>query len=213
MTRQYGVKGKSLGLRDWSDVLGMAALTGWNTNTVARASERCARLFGENMMFRTFREAGDLATGQNAPKPSFDEAYALGSDTEYVPAHEIKRSTYTPERSSVGVEMRARSEISAYIPARSEPLGERVLSCPVQTCKQHEYVYTRSTRLYEHIRSVHPDFDLESFKRVMAKGGKRGRYDRSFIRSRSRSKPRREESELDDGDENGSSEQGLIEDD
>lgn len=212
-TRQYGVKGRSLGLRDWSDVLGMAALTGWNTDTVARASERCGRLFGENMMFRTFREAGDLATGQTASEPNFDETYALGSDTEYVPAHDNKRSTNTPERSSVGFEMRARSEISAYIPARSEPLGERVLSCPVQSCKQHEYVYTRSTRLYEHIRTVHPEFDLESFKRIMAKGGKRGRYDRSFIRSRSRSKNRREEGEGDEEDEHGSSEKGLLESD
>jgi hypothetical protein len=47
-----------LGLRDWSDVLGMAALTGWDSDVVARAGERCARLFGEEMGFRTFHAPG-----------------------------------------------------------------------------------------------------------------------------------------------------------
>lgn len=47
-----------LGLRDWSDVLGMAALTGWDSDVVARAGERCARLFGEEMGFRTFHPPG-----------------------------------------------------------------------------------------------------------------------------------------------------------
>jgi len=54
--------------RDWSDVVGMAALSGWDSNVVQRASERCARLFGENMLFRTFIEGGSVAnkvTGRN----------------------------------------------------------------------------------------------------------------------------------------------------
>ncbi|KEF62142.1 uncharacterized protein A1O9_00114 [Exophiala aquamarina CBS 119918] len=47
---------KKLPPRDWSDVVGMAALAGWDPNVVQRASERCAGLFGENMLFRTFFE-------------------------------------------------------------------------------------------------------------------------------------------------------------
>lgn len=42
-----------LGLRDWSDVLGMAALKGWDPNVVKRAGKRCAELFDEEMGFRT----------------------------------------------------------------------------------------------------------------------------------------------------------------
>ncbi|KAF2437003.1 hypothetical protein EJ08DRAFT_644541 [Tothia fuscella] len=44
------------GLRDWSEVLGMAALTGWNPQAVDRATKRCARLFGEGMSFLTLLE-------------------------------------------------------------------------------------------------------------------------------------------------------------
>ncbi|KAG9789960.1 hypothetical protein KCU88_g1452, partial [Aureobasidium melanogenum] len=51
--------------RDWSDVVGMAALTGWDASIVERASERCARLFGENMLFRTFHEGGEAKDESN----------------------------------------------------------------------------------------------------------------------------------------------------
>jgi hypothetical protein len=47
------------GLRDWSDVLGMASLTGWKPEVVARAAKKCALLFGEEMAFTTFTEGGD----------------------------------------------------------------------------------------------------------------------------------------------------------
>lgn len=47
-----------LGLRDWSDVLGTAAVVGWDSDVLARAGQRCARLFGEGMGFRTLREPG-----------------------------------------------------------------------------------------------------------------------------------------------------------
>lgn len=38
--------------RDWSEVLGIASLVGWDTQVVQRASERCASLFQETMTFR-----------------------------------------------------------------------------------------------------------------------------------------------------------------
>lgn len=45
------------GLRDWSEVLGMAALTGWDQSIVDRAAKRCAILFGEIMSLRVMPEA------------------------------------------------------------------------------------------------------------------------------------------------------------
>ena len=38
-----GSSKKQLKLRDWSDVLGMAALTGWNPEVIQRAAERCSK--------------------------------------------------------------------------------------------------------------------------------------------------------------------------
>ena len=45
-----------LGLRDWSDVLGLASLTGIDSTVVGRAASRCAGLLGEGMSFRTMYE-------------------------------------------------------------------------------------------------------------------------------------------------------------
>jgi hypothetical protein len=45
-----------VGLLDWSEVLGIASMTGWNSQAVARTAQRCAALFGEGMTFRSFDE-------------------------------------------------------------------------------------------------------------------------------------------------------------
>jgi len=49
-------KQKKLGLRDWSEVLGSAALVGFSPHVLARATQRCANLFGEGMTMRTMVE-------------------------------------------------------------------------------------------------------------------------------------------------------------
>lgn len=80
-------KTSHLGLRDWSDLLGVAALAGWNTDAVGRAAARCAKLFGENMVFRTFYEASSdsrpyhqktvALTEEDGESPSNDGASCL----------------------------------------------------------------------------------------------------------------------------------------
>ncbi|KAL8649991.1 MAG: hypothetical protein Q9226_005337 [Calogaya cf. arnoldii] len=45
-----------LGLRDWSDVLGVASMSGFPPAVVAKAAERCANLFNEGIIFRTLYE-------------------------------------------------------------------------------------------------------------------------------------------------------------
>jgi hypothetical protein len=45
------------GLIDWSEVLGLAAVQGWDAGAVARTAQRCATLFGEGMSFMPFQEA------------------------------------------------------------------------------------------------------------------------------------------------------------
>ncbi|KAJ5108101.1 hypothetical protein N7456_004776 [Penicillium angulare] len=45
-----------LPLRDWSEVMGIAAIMGLPSNAVQRASKRCADIFEQDMTFRKFRE-------------------------------------------------------------------------------------------------------------------------------------------------------------
>ena len=45
-----------LGLRDWSDILGIASMIGVDAAVVDRAASRCVDLLGEGMSFRTLHE-------------------------------------------------------------------------------------------------------------------------------------------------------------
>ncbi|CAF9931501.1 MAG: hypothetical protein ALECFALPRED_005022 [Alectoria fallacina] len=55
----HGRKGR-LGLRDWSDVLGIASMTGWHQNVVGSTAARCASLFGEGIKFRSLEEGKEV---------------------------------------------------------------------------------------------------------------------------------------------------------
>ncbi|ORY02459.1 hypothetical protein BCR34DRAFT_591900 [Clohesyomyces aquaticus] len=54
-----------VGLLDWSEVIGLAAMTGWNDSAVARTAQRCAALFDESMSFRPFTESLAAKTDAN----------------------------------------------------------------------------------------------------------------------------------------------------
>ena len=60
-----------LGLRDWSDVLGIASMIGWDQNVVGSATARCATIFEEGIKFRTLHEGNkvqeELVYLPNAP--------------------------------------------------------------------------------------------------------------------------------------------------
>ena len=48
-----------LALRDWSDILGVASMTGWEPPVIEKAATRCASLFEECITFRTLKEGDE----------------------------------------------------------------------------------------------------------------------------------------------------------
>ena len=56
-SRTFDRRKRRLNLRDWSEVLGTASLSGWEFSIIEKATARCSALFGETMTFRTIREA------------------------------------------------------------------------------------------------------------------------------------------------------------
>ena len=59
-----------LGLRDWSDVLGVASMIGWHQDAIGRTSARCATIFEESIKFRTLEE-GKKVGKEHLYLPSF----------------------------------------------------------------------------------------------------------------------------------------------
>jgi hypothetical protein len=164
-------KMKQLKLRDWSDVLGMAALTGWDPNVVQRAAERCSRLFGEDMMFHIFEEGcakeqksyfvEHLASGNNLTDS--EEEGLEGEENEDQKPHHLNRR----HNEDFGLS-------SSSIPT------DTAVRCPVTTCPRHGTVYARSKNMYDHVRKAHPEVDIKALKKLDSRrrGDRRGKWDR-----------------------------------
>jgi hypothetical protein len=80
-----------LGLRDWSEVMGIAAMMGLPNAAVMRASKRCADLFEEDMTFRTFHEGRfkKISRPEERSRSQWEWEYReSASDAEVIPESE-----------------------------------------------------------------------------------------------------------------------------
>ena len=85
MQRSQSSYSKAFAPLDWSSVVGMASLTGWNPIIVKKAAERCSNLFEEGMAFRTFDERKS-APGEggilNLIKPGNRQRFDMDKDAD-----------------------------------------------------------------------------------------------------------------------------------
>lgn len=114
------------GLMDWSEVLGIAAVSGWNQKALDRTAQRCAALFGESMSFRPFHE--DLAT-----KPSFEPVQ------------------YTPST----IPVPGQTTISAHRSAKRPYFQTGTIRCPHTDCFGHKKDFAVAYRVIEHCMRIH----------------------------------------------------------
>ncbi|OAL05943.1 hypothetical protein IQ06DRAFT_289992 [Phaeosphaeriaceae sp. SRC1lsM3a] len=113
-------------LMDWSEILGLAAVKGWEERVIARTTQRCTALFGESMSFLPLSE--DI-TFQKVPAP-----------LEYTPS-----TIPAPDMSSS-----ARPSIPKrpYFPTPT-------LRCPHLDCYAHDKDFEYPYRVIEHCMHVH----------------------------------------------------------
>jgi hypothetical protein len=140
-------KRERLGIRDWSEVVGSAALVGLPPDVIARATQRCASLFGESMnmmhlvetpartneshVLKTYapEEIPDLTCG---PQSSQEESGDDDIDME----HEVKK----PQKR---------------LPRRA------TWTCPVENCLRQNQGFTWRSRLVNHLKAWHKMSDSE----------------------------------------------------
>lgn len=83
---------RRVALRDWSEVMGLAALVGLPSDAVMRASKRCADLFDEDMTFRTLGESRVKKVSRPNISRNWKYAYVESeSGTETEPDREPKK--------------------------------------------------------------------------------------------------------------------------
>lgn len=113
------------GPRDWSEVLGVAAMVGWDQEILDRAARRCAATFRESMTMRIMTES------------------SFGNAQEQV-------VEYTPQMvPPIGSASKDEEE------SEEESKGQCGFACPEATCPRHQEPYESRWRLREHMKRAH----------------------------------------------------------
>ncbi|KAI9729540.1 MAG: hypothetical protein M1834_006736 [Cirrosporium novae-zelandiae] len=122
-----------LGLRDWSDVLGIASLSGFSPAIIQRATRRCSNLFAESMLLRTLHENGDTHI------------------IDFVPGQVEPESPVNTTPNPLSKRL---------VSSTSSPPPRDSLVCPVLECSRHIKKFHRRYHLKEHIQIQHPELVL-----------------------------------------------------
>ena len=135
--RRLSSRQARLGLRDWSDILAVASMQGWDTSVLKTTADRCASLFGEGIKFRTLRE-GKYASVETAcmPTASVQSGAPQNIDPQEVPI--------TAEGASQDLSM-----------LRSAKSANGKLYCPIPTCLRSERGFEREWNFQEHVKNMH----------------------------------------------------------
>ncbi|KAK4507558.1 hypothetical protein PRZ48_001293 [Zasmidium cellare] len=134
---QPGGRRRMLAPRDWSEVLGIAAMVGWDQDILDRAARRCAATFGESMTMRVM------------PETSFGNT--RDQVVEYVPI----MIPPIDESASDDNDMESDEE-------SKEPPS---LACREPSCRRHSKPFGSTWRLREHLKRKHK-FSKEQIDRV-----------------------------------------------
>ena len=166
------------GLRDWSDVVGAAALAGFPGDVIARTTRRCADLFGEGMVIRRLDEVPSsrgpgVHTAEYQPKKmQLPDSSPSSDDNSPSPTLAQRRlaslarsnqSSPSPARSRGRSRGRSASSLQGGGSARSLT-GSRsrfrssagLFFCPVESCRRAVEGFDRRPNLRRHVELVHP---------------------------------------------------------
>lgn len=157
-------------LRDWSDVLGAAAIAGFSPKVVARATQRCADLFGQEMELNTVAE--EPAAGSSRKSKSRTVRYVPGGQAQPPTDEEDdEQDGYRSEAEQIRAVSRASSVILDSSSSeeddartsrrsrsrRSYSVGPSVvrLYCPHPTCSGAINGFARRYNLRQHLIIAH----------------------------------------------------------
>ncbi|KAF2717618.1 hypothetical protein K431DRAFT_288404 [Polychaeton citri CBS 116435] len=135
--RLDGPKTPILGTRDWSEVLGIAALVGWDQVIIDRTAKRCSSLFGEEIAFRVLPETKPKAFGSKVAEYIPSRLPDIPSNLDFDASDDEDEQQHVNAATSV---------------ANLRPQG---LYCPNPACPKHNTPFAQRFRLREHLKRVH----------------------------------------------------------
>lgn len=162
--------------RDWEDVIGAAALAGFPPRVLARATQRCANLFGQSKEMPMISETG-ASSGANGIETmtyrpggkmpsSGSEAEENDDDLDLTQARSISRhSSAAPSRLGSPASDEEEPEEERASPKKSQkrakPRGKGQHFCPYEDCARASAGFARPSNLKRHMKLVHGQDSLE----------------------------------------------------
>lgn len=153
------------GLRDWRDVVGAAALAGFSPTVVARATQRCANLFHQQMEIRTLvEEQAGPASGDREETARYipGNPVVSSSDEETDATEEMDRVRAASRHSSVkpGAASSSEEEFGQRRARRGSVVSTVALSfCHRRGCPRAVDGFGRRDNLVRHLWLVHGERD------------------------------------------------------
>lgn len=161
--------------RDWKDVMGAAALTGFSPDVVARVTQRCANLFGQGMEMHRINEiaassgANGVETttyqpGGEMPSSRSETEEDLG-DLDLRQARSMSRHSSAATSRPVSPTSDEEEDQEAAIPnksqKRSTSRGKGQHYCPYADCERALAGFDRPFNLKRHMKLVHGQDTVE----------------------------------------------------
>ncbi|KAL2157164.1 hypothetical protein VTH06DRAFT_6385 [Thermothelomyces fergusii] len=156
------------GRRDWRDVLGAAALAGFSPTVIARAAQRCATLFREEMTVRTLRERSAASDNAGMETAVYVPGLVLvSSGDEDESDEELAQLRVVSRQSSVRPPSPSPEPASSAAPGRRRSRSATPVSlvCPHPRCPRAVEPFPKKSNLQRHLKTVHgnlePDLTTE----------------------------------------------------
>ena len=147
---------KRLGLRGWSEVMGSAALVGFPPDVIARATQRCATLFGESMSMRTLLET---------PSSQKDIGSVMNYQPEIIPAFDPEVGTLEESDEESDGSDSVKPGRSGNFPEKPkrDPTRRKSCLCPISGCYRKRNGFQFMSNLHKHLHDFHemPEDEVE----------------------------------------------------
>jgi hypothetical protein len=152
-----------LGLRDWSEIIGTAALIGFSPKVIDRATRRCTNLFGEGMMMLSLFEnptsgdEGQIVDYLPGDIPDFDSVNnysTAGSESDY----EVPKTGRRPSRGRNRNRLCSDNEMDmskSEAETRTSSGVDTTYYCPYPGCLRHKQGFSKKHYLLSHLKDVH----------------------------------------------------------
>ncbi|KAH7379880.1 hypothetical protein BKA64DRAFT_237885 [Cadophora sp. MPI-SDFR-AT-0126] len=145
-----------LELRDWSEVLGVAALVGFEPDVIERAARRCAGLFGEGMVMTHLMEV-PFAEREGKDK-------VVTYEPELIPDLDENLLELSSSDDETGSDTDSAREIKHGVRTTSIPFKQAVF-CPIQTCPRTVQGFRDMAAVRRHLEKGHkiPKEEVEDY--------------------------------------------------